>query len=151
MNTIDPWGLDVYVVTRDVKNTGGFGTHSWTEVVDSQGKKTTCSGTDEKGNKLGVKLNSPPDFSPTKSNPETARTKVPPPAGMTQTQWDQAVLASMARKQLKDEARQYKLLGGDSGKTSGNCHVITSDVIEGAGGTVPKTFNPPGFTPKLRQ
>ena len=40
--------------------------------------------------------------------------------------------------------------GGDGGKKSGNCHVATSDIIEGAGGKIPDGTNPPGLNPGLR-
>jgi len=149
VNWVDPLGLEVSIRSRTVRNSAGWGAHTWTQVDDSKGK-TTYSGTDEDG-KLGVKENLDRDFTPSEDNPETSKTVVPPPPGMNQEQWDKSVRESAEREKKKDKKRKYKRFGGDGGKTSGNCHSVTSNIIEGAGGKVPKDYNPPGFAPGLRQ
>jgi hypothetical protein len=143
VNWFDPDGLKVEVCSRRI--VGPFGSHTWTEITDSKGKKTTYSGTKE-GDKLGVKKNDPSDTNP---NRPSGGIEVPPPDGMTQDQWDKAVTDSGERELQKHNQRDYDLLGGDGGKKSGNCHSTTSDIVEGAGGKIPK-YNPPGGNPGLR-
>ena len=70
---------------------------------------------------------------------------------MNQEQWDKSVRESAEREKKKDKKRKCKRFGGDGGKTSGNCHSVTSNISEGAGGKVPKNYNPPGAAPGLRQ
>lgn len=150
---VDPEGLKVEVVSRAVPWSGGSGAHTWVEVTDSEGKRTTGSGTREKtkeGAKLGVKINNPPDLNPSKDNPVRSRHEVPPPKGMSQDEWDKSAVESIKRESQKSEHREYKLFGGDGGKKSGNCHVVTSDIIEGAGGKIPSNVEPPGLDPGLR-
>lgn len=76
--------------------------------------------------------------------------KIPPPPGMTQDKWDEAVKTSFNKALKKDGKRKYKAFGGDGGKTSGNCNSTTSDIIEDAGGVIPKNYNPGGLQPGLR-
>jgi RHS repeat-associated protein len=146
---IDAWGLDVFICSRDVKGTGGAGAHTWVEVIDSNGKKTTFSGIDDSG-KLGVRKNYPADCKPTKKNPETSRCKIPPPPGMNQGQWDDAIKKSGENEMKKDRQRKYKLFGGDGGKQSGNCHCVSRQIIQGAGGQIPPNYDPPGANPGIR-
>jgi len=70
---------------------------------------------------------------------------------MNQEQWDKSVRESAEREKKKDKKGKYKELGGDGGITSGNCHSVTSNIIEGAGGKVPKNYDPPGAAQGLRQ
>ena len=149
VNYWDPYGLKVEVKSRDVL--GGLGAHTWVEVTDSKGDRCTFSGTDENG-KLGVKKNIPKDFSPTPKNPVTSSQEIKPPAGMTQDQWDEAVKKSGEKQCASiDEKRDYKLLGGDRGVDSGNCHCVTRQIIQGAGGKVPQSYDPPGANPGLHK
>ena len=149
VNWWDPYGLKVEVKSRDVL--GGLGAHTWVEVTDSKGDRCTFSGTDENG-KLGVKKNIPKDFSPTPKNPVTSSQEIKPPAGMTQDQWDEAVKKSGEKQCASiDEKRDYKLLGGDRGVDSGNCHCVTRQIIQGAGGKVPQSYDPPGANPGLHK
>ena len=64
-----------------------------------------------------------------------------PPAQLTQNQWDEVVSNS--------GTIDYEKLGGDGGKTTGNCNTTSSDIIENAGGKIP-FFDPPGLNPGLR-
>ncbi|MBI1883895.1 MAG: RHS repeat-associated core domain-containing protein, partial [Chlamydiae bacterium] len=147
INWIDPWGLKTYVKSRDVKGLGGAAAHTWVEVHDCEGR-STYSGTDDNG-KLGVQKNYPPDYSPTKSNPPTSSREVRPPPGMSQEDWDRAVRESGERERKKCDLRDYKRMGGDRGTKSGNCHVVTTQTITGAGGTIPSDYDPPGLNPGL--
>ena len=151
VNYWDPLGLRVLFRTRDLNfPLGGVGAHSWTEIINSSGR-TTYTGTEEKDKRLGVKRNHPPDYNPSESNPITASWVVPPPPGMTQAEWDEAVKESAERERKLDEKRGYGLFGGDGGNESGNCHSVTRRIIEGAGGNLPEGYNPPGLNPSLRK
>lgn len=68
---------------------------------------------------------------------------------MTQAQWDAAVRSSGEAALKKHMQRNYAILGGDGGKTSGNCHVVTKEIIEGAGGGIPAGYEPPAAHPGL--
>jgi hypothetical protein len=35
------------------------------------------------------------------------------------------------------------------GKTSGNCHVVAKEIVEGAGGSIPAGYEPPAAHPGL--
>ncbi len=149
INWIDALGLDVTVHSRDVSGTGGTGAHSWTEVSDTSGRNSYSGIKDANGN-LGVKKDYPSDFDAAKKGTETSKKLVPPPPGMTQAEWDKKVRDSAEKQLKKDGKRTYKLGGGDGGKKSGNCHTTTSDILEGAGGSVPKDWDPPGLDWGLR-
>lgn len=64
---------------------------------------------------------------------------------------------SVVQAELVEDASRYAIKvweapwqGGDGGRDSGNCNVVTSNIIERAGGFIPKGFNPTGANPGLR-
>jgi RHS repeat-associated protein len=144
VNFIDPDGLVVTIATRAIL--AGIAVHSFVDVTDSSGV-TLYSGTNEPGNKndLGVRKNYLPDVN-AKIN---SRVLVPPPPNMTQAQWDAAVRSSGETTLKRHLKRNYAALGGDGGKTSGNCHVVTKEIVEGAGGSIPAGYEPPAAHPGL--
>jgi hypothetical protein len=146
VNFVDPLGLEVAVATRPI--IGGAGNHSFTEVADSSGV-TRYSGTNERGRHrdLGVRRDYPPDVNARINS----RIVIPPPPGMTQTEWDAAVRSSGDAAMQMHMTRDYSWHGGDDGLTSGNCHVVTRGIIENAGGEIPAAYNPPGANPGLHR
>jgi RHS repeat-associated protein len=146
-NWWDPLGLEVCVGARGLNNPfiGDKGVHTFVEIRTDLG--TTTYGGYKDGNRLAVRKN---DLSDAGGNPDKGYTIVPAPLGMTQSQWDQAVIDSGERELLRDSEREYNPFGGDGGNQSGNCNSTTSDIIEGAGGSLPPGFNPPGANPGLR-
>ncbi len=70
---------------------------------------------------------------------------------MTQDEWDEAVKKfGQEECDTMDEKRDYKLFGGDGGVESGNCHTVTRQLIQGAGGQIPDSYDPPKSNPGLR-
>jgi len=148
INNTDPMGLEVEIETRSLGLLGPYGfvvigNHSWVKVVTEDQTKTTFSGTN-KGT-LGVEKNYKSDYNAIVSS----RQVIPPPEGLTKKQWDQKVLREGEKQMEKNGKREYRPFGGDDGKTSGNCHTVTREIIEGAGGTIPKQYDPPGANPGL--
>lgn len=150
---IDSMGKDVYVCTRylDFRSRAAeLGAHSFTQVIDKNENETTYTGMkDSPTGRLDIIKNFGADHSATRHFGLTSRKRIPPPQGMSQNDWDNAVKESAERERKKRLRREYKLLGGDSGETSGNCHTVTREIIEGAGGEVPPDYDPPGFNPDL--
>ena len=152
LTSADPFGLEVLIVNRFVY--GGFIAHTFIRVTGSNGNVTTFSGTDNKG-RLAVLKNDDKDYFHNYQRPPAKPsdwTVIPPPNGMTQDEWDKKVLESGDRavEDAKPRHRTYAKSGGDDGKTSGNCHTISSEIIEKAGGVIPKDYDPPGANPGLR-
>jgi len=147
INWIDLTGRKVIIKSRKVHGTLGIGAHTFVAVSNKDGY-TTYSGTNEHG-KLGVKENYPGDYNPTSDYPITMSIDVPPPEGMTESQYDACVKESAKRIMQEDEKREYDWTGGDGGKLSGNCHTVTKEIIEGAGGRIPEDYDPPGANPGL--
>lgn len=143
VDTFDYLGLVVMIRSRSVSGTRGVGSHTFV-AVRKNGKTTTYSGIKDDNGNLGVRKDYPADEKAKES------VVVPPPAGMTQEEWDDAVIQAGEDALKLDGQRDYKLFGGDGGKTSGNCHSTTSDIIENAGGSVPSGFDPVGANPGLR-
>ena len=98
-----------------------------------------------------MKKNIPSDLDPSTDNPVTSSEEIPPPCGMTQDEWDEAV-KKFGQKQCDtmDEKRDYSWHGGDGGVKSGNSNCVTRQIIQGAGGQIPGSYNPPGLNPGLR-
>jgi RHS repeat-associated protein len=148
VDLLDPDGLTVYVRSRHLAMPGGgVGAHTWVEVQPSNGTRTTYSGIRDDTGQLGVRENYSPDF----SDPVvTGEVIVPPPSWMTQGEWDQAVLRAGERALKQDASRKYKPFpSSKKHSTEGNCHTVTSDIVESAGGSIPN-FDPPGLNPGLR-
>ena len=146
INYWDPLGLEVCVGARGLNSPPwGLGVHTFVEVRPGSGK-TTYGGYKD-GDNLAVRKNDPSDAG---GNPNKGYTTIAPPSGMTQSQWDQAVIDSGERELQKSGERGYKLFGGDGGGKTGNCNSTTSDILEGAGGSLPPEFDPSGRNPGLR-
>ena len=143
---VDPFGLLVQVHSRDVKGTGGMGAHTYITVT-TNGVVTTVGSYENNKDKNIVRENNPTDHGPNKL-PRTSTITIFPPPGMSQKEWDKAVLDA-ARKRLNATPIEYEWYGGDGGKMSGNCHTTTRGIIEDAGGHIPKAYNPPGLNPGL--
>jgi len=144
---IDPDGNKVFIYTVLIPETANKGAHSWVVVVNKDGK-VTFSGTNEPGLKLGVIKNRESDYN--RINGVTP-VEIAAPKGMTEEQWDDAVIKSGDWQTQKSLKRNYDLLGGDRGYTSGNCHVVTTQIIEGAGGEIPADIEKrvPGLIPGM--
>jgi RHS repeat-associated protein len=142
-NFIDPFGLIVSIHTRSVNKTGGMGAHSYITVTDGSGQFLT-SGSYNIGGRNVAMINHPSDL----GTPRTSSIVVPPPSGMTQREWDEAVRKA-ARNREVNQNQAYELFGGDGGTTSGNCHTTTRGTINDAGGQVPPGYNPRGLNPGL--
>ena len=145
INWVDSLGLEVFVGARGLNSRGGnAAVHTFVQV--RSGNTNANYGGYKNGDKLAVRKNDPSDA----GTPNKGFTKIPPPPGMSQADWDKAVTDSGKRELNKSNKREYKALGGDGGKKSGNCNSTTSDIIEGAGGSLPKGYDPPGYNPGLR-
>ena len=105
------------------------------------------SGIKDEIGQLGIRENYGRDF----NDPAvTGEVIVSPPSWMTQGEWDQAVLRAGERALKQDAKRKYKPFPSSKKQsTEDNCHTVTSDIIESAGGSIPQ-FNPPGLNPGLR-
>jgi uncharacterized protein RhaS with RHS repeats len=155
LNAWDPLGLEVYVNARRLQGFGGnAGVHTFVEVnqkhrlcgdTKDTESRTTFGGYKD-GDKLAVRMNDPSDAI---GSADKGRILVPPPAGMTQSDWDQAVLNAGYRALGLNKKRDYKPFGGDGGNKSGNCNTTTKQIIEGAGGSIPNGFNPTGLNPGI--
>jgi len=143
---LDYLGLEVRVHARTAGGTYGAGVHTWVEVTDKDGNKTTYSGTAPAGGKLGVEKDYNGDSGKAGNKGNVV---VPPPKGMTQDEWDEAVKKAGEDAVKTDKTKDYDKYGGDGGIKSGNCNSTTSDIIEGAGGKIPY-FDPTGYNPGLR-
>jgi hypothetical protein len=155
---VDPSGLVVVIRSRPVQNTLGGGAHTWVEVRTllvvptkfgtglTLTVHTSFSGLQAEDGTLAIVQDYGPDIHATTI---TSTTVVPTPDGMSQTEWDLAVIDSGHRALSRSGTRDYALMGGDGGNRSGNCHVVTDEILEGAGGDVPSHCNPPGLNPGL--
>ncbi|MEP5568882.1 MAG: RHS repeat-associated core domain-containing protein [Halioglobus sp.] len=141
----DPFGLEVKVNARDVIGTAGFGAHTATTVTTGDGKSVTYASY-KIGNKNRVVKNAASDHGPNRL-PITDSVVIPPPVGMTQNQWDNAVIQAGERLLLMPP-QDYAIFPGSSGSKS-NCHVTTNRLLNNAGGSLVRGFNPPGLNPGL--
>jgi RHS repeat-associated protein len=149
---VDPEGLEVRVNTRNVRGTGGLsvGAHSVTTVIPSKGSTVTYGSYNVNGKNTVIK-NDPSDHGSQK-DPVTDSIVIPPPAGMTQDQWDRAVISAAENLLNNVPAEDYAIFPTDprlAGIVEGNCNVTTRRILEAAGGFIPRRFNPPGLNPGL--
>jgi RHS repeat-associated protein len=142
VNFVDPSGLLVQIHSRDVNGTGGLGAHTYVTVTDSTGTVNTWGSYNINGRNK-ARHNHPSDV----GTPRTSSITVPPPAGMTQAQWDAAVNQA-GRNRVQTQNQKYDLWGGRS-SGEGNCHKTTRGILNDAGGRVPSRYNPPGLNPSL--
>lgn len=141
----DPSGLEVRVNSRDVIGTAGFGAHTATTVTTSNGDTFTYASYLIDG-KNKVIRNAPTDHGPNRL-PITDSVLIPPPMGMTQDQWDNAVIQA-GEGLLLIPPQDYAIFPGRS-NTKGNCHITTNRILNNAGGSLVPGFNPPGLNPGL--
>lgn len=141
----DPLGLEVVLTGRPVSGTAGLGAHSRTTVTKSDGSSVTYSSHNVNGKNV-VRKNHHTDHGPTRIPTSGLPVIVPPPPGMTQDEWDDAVIAAAEALRLDTDPDDYNALNLFGGT---NCHVTTNRVLFGAGGRVPSGFNPPGYNPGL--
>ncbi len=143
VNYRDPWGERVEIHSRWVKGLEGIASHTYITVTDSKKEVNTWGSYKDNGcNK--VKHNDPSDV----GTPRTSSVTVPPPKGMTQDEWDRAV-NNEGRRRVNEQRQKYWPLGGGRDGKLGNCHNTTRAILEGAGGSVPKGYNPPRLNPGL--
>ena len=141
----DPFGLEVKVNARDVISTAGFGAHTATTITTSDGRSVTYASY-KIGSKNQVVKNATSDHGPNRL-PITDSIVIPPPVGMTQKQWDNAVIQAGERL-LLTPPQDYAIFPGSNG-SKGNCHVTTNRLLNNAGGSLVQGFNPPGLNPGL--
>lgn len=125
----------------------GLAEHSYVALYDDC-ERTTYSGRNRNfpwSGPLGVEPNYAADYS---NQPDWAMV-VPPPAGMSQQEWLDHVRAAGNRAVSNENTRDYSWHGGDYGATSGNCHVVTTEIIRDAGGKIPASAEPPLWSPGL--
>jgi RHS repeat-associated protein len=146
VNLVDPLGLLVQLHSRSVKGTAGAGAHSYVTVV-TQGRTTTYGSYKNDAGKNEARRNDPSDHGQNHL-PRTSSITIPPPTGMTQDKWDNAVKGA-GENRVNTQVQEYKLFGGDGGKESGNCHTTSRNIIEDAGGQIPQNYDPPGLNPGL--
>ncbi|MEH6587499.1 MAG: RHS repeat-associated core domain-containing protein [Halioglobus sp.] len=146
----DPDGLEVFVHSRPVRGLGPAGSHTFTTITLTSGEATTVSSHSKNGYNV-ISINHPSDTSAGAKTTDSVL--VPVPEGMTSTQFDYAVL-NQAKIMLNQPPLKYKLFPNVYGnfpepQSEGNCHTTTSNLIRGAGGLVPISYNPRGFNPGL--
>ncbi len=149
VNNIDPTGQETVVNSRPLNMPGGFiGSHTFTTVTTANGTVTTISSHNVNGKNV-VSINNPSD---TGANVNiTNSIVIPVPEGMTQAQFDNAVI-SQGEFMTTREPLDYSavpVLDGRVLPSEGNCHTTTTTLINGAGGAIPSDFNPYGFNPDL--
>lgn len=146
----DELGLKVYVYARYLAGGGGFaGAHTYVVVIDSNGTVHTYSSFKDNGQNLIIE-DHPYDSGPTQL-PLTTLVEIDPPnPNITPDQWDAMVIAS-AERQMDGPPRPYEPFPPSTpvNGPGGNCHSTTKDIIEGAGGSIPNDFNPPGINTGL--
>ncbi|HEB91122.1 MAG TPA: hypothetical protein ENI85_16220 [Deltaproteobacteria bacterium] len=145
-NFIDPFGLDVTINTRAVRGTFGGGAHSSVNITTGNGTDVTYGSYQNESGENEVRINDPSDHGPGR-DPVTASTLVPPPPGMSQAEWDAAVIAA-GENRFNSPSQSYEIFP-DPGQDEGNCHTTTRGILTDAGGGVPPGFDPPGLNPDL--
>lgn len=146
VNLFDPFGLTVTINSRAVHWTAGRGAHTSVNVTKSDGTSSTYSSYEADG-KNEIRKNDPNDHGPGK-DPVTSSVVVPPPPGMTQDEWDNAVEKAFEDKLSNPDLEDYEIFP-DPGEDEGNCHTTTRRGLTEAGGGVPPGYNPPGLNPDL--
>ena len=94
-----------------------------------------------------VRMNDPSDHG-SSALPVADRVVVPPPTGMTQQDWDDAVVMA-AEDLMSKPSEPYILFPPADATKGGNCHSTTARILTNAGGSVPQDFNPRGANPGL--
>ena len=68
-----------------------------------------------------------------------------PPPGMSRSDFADSVIQAGDNAVWNSDTRDYNLLGGDHGLTSGNCHTTTNDIITDGGGQIPDSLDTPAI------
>jgi hypothetical protein len=123
---------------------GGLGAHTYTSITKSDGFIATYSSHKDKGKNV-VSRNHDSDTSP---HLDYGSVVIPPPLGMTQSQWDNAVIAQ-GESMIESEPLDYELSPDSDQPNKGNCHTTTRNLINGAGGEIPKGYDPKALNPDL--
>jgi RHS repeat-associated protein len=148
---VDPEGRVVVVASRPLNVPGGgLGSHTFTIVSTGKGSPTVFSSHNE-GGKNAFSKNHPSDVSAMNTGKVTDSMVIQPPKGMTSEQFDQAVLYQ-GEYMTTLEPLDYSAIPSLDGAVTpneGNCHTGTTNLITGAGGTIPKSFDPQGANPDL--
>jgi RHS repeat-associated protein len=144
-NYLDPFGLIVTVNSRSVRGTMGLGSHTSVNVTTVDGRSTTYGSYNVNGLNTVVR-NDPSDHGSNRDS-FTDSIVVPPPPGMTQNGWDQAVIDSAENLANNVFPLPYEIFPDPP--ASGNCHVTTNNILNRAGGALPPGFNPQGLNPGL--
>jgi len=128
---IDPDGRKVEAVARPLKTPilGGAGVHTYTKVTQSDGTETIFSSHKVDGNNQVSKNHS----SDQANHMFIGKTTISPPEGMTQEQFDQAVL-EQGQSLIESDSLEYSAFPGDQGE--GNCNTTTRNLINGAGSKI---------------
>ena len=117
----------------------GMGTHVWLEIIDYNGEKTTFSGA-RNGKQLHVLRDYKRDY---ERDAQHGLLEISPPLGMDERKWDEAVISSALEIQ-KEMHKGYVFNGvWPWGKTRAgiprsNCCWVVRNIIERAGGKIPK-------------
>ena len=143
----DPDGREVKVVARPLRTTalGGLGAHTYTVVTQSNGTQTTFSSHNVNGQNV-VSMNHSSDTSP---HMNAGSVVISPPEGMTQEQFDSAVIAQ-GEAMVNSESLEYSAFPNSDNSGEGNCHTTTRNLVNGAGGKIPESYDPKGMNPDLQ-
>jgi RHS repeat-associated protein len=148
---VDPDGRVVVVASRPLDMPGGgLGSHTFTIVSTGKGSPTIFSSHNVGGKNVFSK-NHPSDVSAMNAGKITDSVVIQPPEGMTSEQFDGAVLSTgefMTTRESLDYSA-IPALDGAATPNEGNCHTCTTNLITGAGGTIPESFDPQGANPDL--
>ncbi|WP_369742658.1 RHS repeat domain-containing protein [Pseudidiomarina sp. PP-1MA] len=149
---VDPDGRVVVVASRPLKleGVGGFGSHTMTIVSTGKSEPVIFSSLNINGKNVFAE-NHPVDVGALANGKINDFVVIEPPKGMTSEQFDEAVL-SQGRYMSTRESLDYSALSKLDGRvlpSEGNCHTSTTNLINGAGGNIPKDFNAPGGNPDL--
>jgi RHS repeat-associated protein len=141
VNYVDPDGLRVEIHSRWVKGLEGLASHTYITITKPNGPVHTWGSYSDNGCNV-VRYNDPSDVGTLRTSTITE----PPPPGMTQSEWDEAVNLEGIIRKYNVRQKYWPLGGGRDGKY-GNCNNTTRGILEGAGGGVPKGYDPPGLNP----
>ena len=131
--------------SRAIGSTLGLGTHVWLEIELLGKERITYSGS-KMGKVLGIIKNYKRDYD---KPAHRGFVEIDAPHGFSQHEWDQAVLAS-AEHLIKTKHQQLVFDGNFPYRSGrGNCCTIATEIIETAGGCIPKK-RLRGFTPGLK-
>jgi hypothetical protein len=148
---VDPDGRVVVVASRPLDMPGGgLGSHTFTIVSTGNGSPTIFSSHNVGGKNVFYK-NHPSDVSAMNAGEITDSVVIQPPEGMTSERFDGAVLSTgefMTTRESLDYSA-IPALDGAATPNEGNCHTCTTNLITGAGGTIPENFDPQGANPDL--